>query len=90
MPSSSIFLIKEASEYRLGGEVNFCSEMNSARLTFSFSFKFSGNSMISEESFLERVSNPSKSVFLEEALKTNLSSLEQTTIFFLSCCELDI
>ena len=46
--------------------------------------------MISEESFLERVSKPSKRVFLEEALKTNLSSLEQTTIFFLSCCELDI
>ena len=45
IPSSSIFFIREASEYLLGGEVNFCSEIISDNLIFTFSFSSFGKSI---------------------------------------------
>ena len=91
MPSSSIFLINDASEYLLGGEVNFCSKLISFKINSSCSLRFSGNSVtVSSASSFVSNSKPKNRFFLDDALKIYFSSFEEIIRVFLSYLELDI
>ena len=82
--------INDASEYRFGGDENFCSACISITFSSDPSSRPSGNSVILFSSEGERTSNPAKIFFLEDAVNSNFLSFEEIVKDFLSYLELSI